>query len=213
MDYPFGHGLSYTTFEYSDLQARGCQADSPMAMTISLTVTNTGQYAGAEVVQVYIGDHQTPISTPVRELRTFRKVILEAGEAVQLTFELSREELGHYSTALEQWIYEGGPCSVEIGSSSRDIRLSTAVAVPAHPVARPLTVWSTFGEWRNDTEAGPRLAQLIEDRGGIRGRMADLLKDNTGSASVLSFPLRALVEFPGFPVGLDDIEHLVSPAS
>lgn len=213
VDYPFGHGLSYTTFGYSDLQASGFQADSPMAMTISLTVTNTGRWAGAEVVQVYIGDHDNPLSTPVRELRTFRKVNLEPGEAVRLTFELSREELGHYSTALEEWIYEGGPCSVEIGSSSRDIRLSTAVVVPTDRVTRPLTVWSTFGEWRNDAGAGPRLAQLIEDRGGIRGRMGDLLKDQTGSASVLSFPLKALVEFPGFPVDLADIELLATPES
>jgi beta-glucosidase len=210
VDYPFGHGLSYTTFDYSDLQTTACEADSPLAMTVSLAVTNTGKYAGAEVVQVYVGDTHNGLSTPVRELRAFRKVTLQPGESIRLSFEVSREELGHYSTELQQWSYDGGPCTVEVGSSSRDIRLSTSLSVPAKPVPRPLTVWSTFGEWDRDTEAGPRLARLIEGRGGIRGRMGDLLKDETGRASVLAFPLRALVEFPGFPVTLDDIEQLVA---
>ncbi|MEE9095942.1 beta-glucosidase family protein [Pseudarthrobacter phenanthrenivorans] len=210
VDFPFGHGLSYTTFEYSDLHAAAFDADSPLAFTVSLTVSNTGTYPGAEVVQVYVGGSQGTLSTPVRELRAFQKVNLEPEESVRLSFDVTREQLGHYSTELEHWVYDGGPCTVELGSSSRDIRLSASLDVPANPVPRPLTVWSTFGEWDSDTDAGPRLARLIEGRGGIRGRMGDLLKDETGRASVLAFPLRALVEFPGFPVDLDDIEKLVA---
>jgi beta-glucosidase len=213
VDFPFGHGLSYTTFQYSDLQATPCDADSALAMTVSLTVSNTGKCAGAEVVQVYLGDSYNAISTPVRELRAFQKVHLQPGESVRLGFDLSREELGHYSTELLEWTYDGGPSTVEVGSSSRDIRLSSSVNIPANPVPRPLTVWSTFGEWDSDTDAGPRLARLIEGRGGIRGRMGDLLKDETGRASVLAFPLRALVEFPGFPVNLEDIEQLVAASN
>jgi beta-glucosidase len=210
VDYPFGHGLSYTTFEYSDLTVSGREADSPIAIIVSVRVKNTGACAGAEVVQVYVGGIQESPSTPVRELKAFRKVHLEPGESAMLTFELSREELGHYSTAMDQWIYDGGPSTVYVGASSRDLRLSAPVDVPAHRVARPLTVWSTFGEWQNDPEAHARLARLIENRGGIRGRMADLLEDETGRASVLSFPLRALMEFPGFPVELDDVDLLIS---
>jgi beta-glucosidase len=74
VDYPLGHGLSYTMFHYSDLQTTACEADSPLAVTVSLTVTNTGKYAGGEVVQVYVGDSHNTISTPVRELRAFQKV-------------------------------------------------------------------------------------------------------------------------------------------
>ncbi|GAP54038.1 thermostable beta-glucosidase B [Arthrobacter sp. Hiyo6] len=170
VDFPFGHGLSYTTFEYSDILVSGYDADSPLAMKVSLTVTNSGGCVGAEVVQVYVGGGNS-ISTPVRELRAFRKVNLAPGESVRLAFDLSREELGHYSSALEQWIYDGGRCTVDVGSSSRDIRLSTVANVPANAVQRPLTVWSTFGEWRNDAAAGARLARLIESRGGVRGRM------------------------------------------
>ncbi|WP_457949823.1 beta-glucosidase [Pseudarthrobacter sp. alpha12b] len=210
VDFPFGHGLSYTTFEYSDLHTAAFDADSPLAFTVSLTVSNTGTYPGAEVVQVYVGGSQGTLSTPVRELRAFQKVNLQPGESVHLSFDLTREQLGHYSTELQHWVYDGGPCTVEVGSSSRDIRLSASLDIPANPVPRPLTVWSTFGEWDSDIDAGPRLARLIEGRGGIRGRMGDLLKDETGRASVLAFPLRALVEFPGFPVDLDDIEKLVA---
>lgn len=213
VDFPFGHGLSYTTFHYSDLETTACEAGSPLAVAVSLAVTNTGEYAGAEVVQLYVGDPHNTISTPVRELRAFKKVTLQPGETVRLSFDVSREELGHYSTEVQQWTYDGGPCTVEVGSSSRDIRLSASVNIPANPVPRPLTVWSTFGEWDSDTDAGPRLARLIEGRGGIRGRMGDLLKDETGRASVLAFPLRALVEFPGFPVNLNDIEQLVAASS
>jgi beta-glucosidase len=153
---------------------------------------------------------QGSVAAPPRELKAFRKVTLEPGESAVLTFELSREELGHYSAAMDAWVYDGGPSTVYVGASSRDLRLSASVDVPAHRVARPLTVWSTFGEWQNDPEASARLARLIDDRGGIRGRMADLLDDETGRASVLGFPLRALVEFPGFPVELDDVDMLLS---
>ena len=97
-----------------------------------------------------------------------------------------------------------------IGSSSRDIRATVDVEVPGRPVALPLTVWSTFREWREHPTVGPQLEKLLAARGGIRGRMADLLSDETGQDSVLDVPMQSLLEFPGVPRTADDAQRLVT---
>jgi beta-glucosidase len=100
-----------------------------------------------------------------------------------------------------------------IGSSSRDIRATVGVDIPGRPVALPLTVWSTFREWREHPTVGPQLEKLLAARGGIRGRMADLLSDETGQDSVLDAPMQSLLEFPGVPLTADEAQSLVRAAA
>jgi beta-glucosidase len=98
---------------------------------------------------------------------------------------------------------------VDVGSSSRDIRAHAQIEVPGERLRHPLSEWSTWGEWWADEDAHELLAEAIERGGGLRGRLADLIVDPTGSESVLGLPLQTLVEFPGFPVKLTQVHELM----
>ena len=210
VDYPFGYGLSYTTFVYSDPVVTTFDVEDPLSFTAEITVTNTGSVAGAEVVQLYVSDHAKTVTTPPQELRGFTKIYLQPGQSERVRITVARNDLEHFSIAARSWVYEGGPVTVMIGSSSRDIRDTVDVEVPGRPVALPLTVWSTFREWRGHPTVGPQLEKLLAVRGGIRGRMADLLSDETGQDSVLDVPMQSLLEFPGVPLTADDAQRLVT---
>jgi beta-glucosidase len=113
--FPFGHGLSYTAFEYKDLKA------SPTSVT--LTLRNTGPRAGAEVVQLYIHDSHSHADRPPKELKGFRRVALDPGQQQTVNFTLDRQSLAYYDPARHDWITEPGRFEVLVGASSRDIRL------------------------------------------------------------------------------------------
>ena len=204
VDYPFGHGMSYTTFEYADLRVTTHGVADQLALSIELSVTNTGTRAGAEVVQVYLTDRSATARTPPLELRAWEKVRLEPGTSTIAHLDITREDLEHWSGAARAWVYEGGPATVHVGSSSRDLRLTEDIDIPGDPVVIPLTIWSTFREWLTHPEVGPQVQRILDDRGGIKGRMADLLSDETGRDSVLEVPLQSLLEFPGVPLTLQD---------
>ena len=119
--FPFGYGLSYTSFAYSDLNAD--------ENGVSLTVTNTGSCAGAEVVQLYVAKPDAKIFRPVKELKGFVKVQLEAGESKTVTIPLDDKAFRYWNVATDRWEVEGGSYQLLVGASSADIRLSAAVTV------------------------------------------------------------------------------------
>lgn len=119
--YPFGHGLSYTDFEYSDLVI------DEKEMTFEFTLKNTGKADGAEVCQLYIGDTEATVVRPIKELKRFEKIFLKAGEEKKVRFELSEEDLSYYNVVLHKWVAENGEYDIYIGSSSQDIRLKAKV--------------------------------------------------------------------------------------
>ncbi|MGI5128812.1 glycoside hydrolase family 3 C-terminal domain-containing protein [Pseudonocardia sp. CA-107938] len=211
VDFPFGHGLSYTEFAYTDLDVDVHDLADPVAVTLTLTLTNTGDRPGAEVVQVYVGDRSGLVRTPVQELRAFTKVRLAPGERRRVRVPVRRDHLQHYVPDLG-WVFPGGPIDVHVGSSSRDIRLRTAVTVPGEPVVPPLTLWSTLADWSDHPDVGLALWKLVQDRGGMPGRVGDLLGDETGRHSVLAWPLVALLQFPGVPLTEADAIDLLSAA-
>ena len=112
--YPFGYGLSYTTFEYSALQAK---VVSNKEVNVSVTLKNTGKFAGKEVVQLYIKDHYASVTRPVRELKGFELVSLKPNESKNITFTLSEKELGFYNNEGE-FIVEPGDFSIFVGGDS-----------------------------------------------------------------------------------------------
>jgi beta-glucosidase len=210
VDHPFGHGLSYTTFDYSNLQVSVNPLDDNVALVVTATLTNTGNLAGTEVVQVYLDETSPTAQTPPQQLRGFAKQHLQPGESATVTIPIAREDLGYYSLPANAWVFEGGDVGVRVGSSSRDIRLTTRITVPGHPVIVPLTVWSTLGEWFHHPTGGPAIKTLIEQRGGIKGRIADLLSDDIGRGSVLGVPLQGLLEFPGIPITPEDVVRVLT---
>ncbi len=127
--YPFGYGLSYTTFEYSELRLSAQRFAKGEPLTAEVTVTNTGTRDGAEIVQLYIGKEQTAVYRAPKELRGFEKVFLKAGESKTIRFALGDRSFSYYNTKASGWAIEGGAYTVQIGASSRDIRLTAQLEV------------------------------------------------------------------------------------
>lgn len=120
--FPFGYGLSYTTFEYSDLKLSKNKMKSTETIEVSVSITNSGKVAGEEVVQLYLRDKVGSVVRPIIELKDFQKIKLNAGETKVVKFIIDKEKLSFYNAAL-QWIAEPGDFNLMIGSSSADIRL------------------------------------------------------------------------------------------
>ena len=115
VNFPFGHGLSYTSFAYSDLKLRGRE--------VSFCLTNTGTVAGKEAVQLYISDGKT------HYLRHFSKVLLQAGESKTLSFKLTDRDFSEYDVTKHDFSVVAGVYTIQIGTSSRDIRLTTTITI------------------------------------------------------------------------------------
>ena len=129
--FPFGHGLSYTTFAYEDLRLSHSTLTDQETLTVRLTVRNTGARAGKEVVQVYINPESPTAFRPKMELKGFEKVALQPGEAREVNITLGRRAFAHFSTALNDWQVEPGNYRILVGSSSREIHLEGTVQLTA----------------------------------------------------------------------------------
>lgn len=120
--FAFGYGLSYTTFKYENLKLNDTVMTPGKTISVSFTLTNTGKYAGEEVVQLYLKDEFASVVRPVKELKDFQKIMLQPGESKTINFKIDKEKLSFYNEKLE-WVAEPGKFNLMIGSSSRDIRL------------------------------------------------------------------------------------------
>ena len=122
VQFPFGHGLSYTTFAYSNAKADKAEMTADQTLKVSVDVTNTGSVDGAEVVQLYINDVKSTIDRPVKELKNFEKVWLKAGETKTVTFEIDAEDLSYFDADKHEWVAEPGKFKALLGSSSEDVK-------------------------------------------------------------------------------------------
>lgn len=127
--FPFGHGLSYTTFDYSDIEAKTDITDTNIKVSVSFTLKNTGAYDGKEVIQLYVGQNNAPVSRPSYELKAFQKKYTKAGQSVQVTLNLTANSFAYYDTATGYYTAQKGTYQIYIGSSSTDIRLQTEVTL------------------------------------------------------------------------------------
>jgi beta-glucosidase len=121
--FPFGHGLSYTKFAYTDLQIKPTEGAAPL-WEVSFAVTNKGTKAGAEVAQVYVGQPKSPVPRPPRILRGFQKLTLAPAESRRVSVKLSSRDLSYFDEGKDDWVLPTGTYKVEVGASSRDLRLS-----------------------------------------------------------------------------------------
>lgn len=123
--FPFGHGLSYTTFKYGKAVLSSKEMAADGAVTLTVPVTNTGNVEGKETVQLYIQDEKSSLPRPVKELKGFRKITLAPGETKEVSFTITPEELKFFDDSKHEWIAEPGKFKAMVGTSSADIR-STA---------------------------------------------------------------------------------------
>ena len=122
VQFPFGHGLSYTTFEYSNAKAAKPSMTAAGTLKVSVDVENTGSVDGAEVVQLYIADPEASVDRPAKELKGFEKVFLKAGEKKTVTFEIDAEDLSYFDAEKHEWVAEPGEFQALLGSSSEDLK-------------------------------------------------------------------------------------------
>jgi beta-glucosidase len=145
--FPFGFGLSYTSFEYSNLHVTKKQIKDNETITVSVQVKNTGDMAGKEIVQLYVRDVESNIPRPLKELNGFEKVSLMPGEEKVVSFLLGKRAFAYYNVKLKDWHVETGAFEILVGKSSRDILLKETVYVESTvTIKKILTRNSTFGE-------------------------------------------------------------------
>lgn len=133
--FPFGYGLSYTTFEYSDITISLDNIKDTDTVTVSFKIKNTGNIDGAEVAQIYVADKESTIFRPIKELRGFKKVFLKSGEEKEVSIELSKRAFAFWNININNWMVETGEFDILVGASSRDIKLSKTITVESTDIA------------------------------------------------------------------------------
>ena len=163
--FPFGYGLSYTTFEYSNPGVSANTFKDVDGLTVTVDVTNTGNFAGKEIVQVYVHDHNSGLVRPQKELKGFAKVELQPGETKSVSVQLDFRAFAYYHPEYKQWITEDGEFDILIAASAADIRHTLTVTLESS-VCLPciLDKESTIREWMSDPRGkavfGPFYAQI-----------------------------------------------------
>jgi len=208
--YPFGFGLSYTTFEYGPASATATAA----GLEVRVPVTNTGGRDGREVVQLYLSLPGSQVTRAPRELKAFASVPLAAEESKEVTLTVDRDDLTYWDTRLNRWVLEGGAYHCAVGASSRDLRAVAVVEVSGDDIRLPLTADSTLGEWLADPRGAAVIDQAFGQANGTDGGpMAAFFADPTLNLFLRSIPLGRMTSFPGSPLTAEGIAKLVDAAN
>ena len=201
--FPFGYGLSYTTFAYANLRLSADRIRDTDSLTVSVDVTNTGRRDGKTVVQLYVGDKESEVFRPVRELKDFVKISLKPGETRTVTFTLEKRAFAYWNVKLHDWFVESGAFTVEICRSSRDIALSSEVYVEGTQTV-PMTVTpdTIYLDLMKNEKARRVLAPMMEKKRLLDNEndssseaAAEAITEEMNEAMFLYSPLRGLVSF------------------
>ncbi len=205
--FAFGHGLSYTTFDYGDLSLDTEEIATGRAVTARFSIRNTGEVRGKEIVQLYVRPIEPGLRRPVRELKAFVKVDLPPGEAKVLDIALSPRDFQYYDTATGRWTLCASAFAIEVATSSRDVRLSRTV--PCHSDERPVPQLTTTllpAVVFSHPHAEDALSDFLRKRLNISSDEAQAILDGT-RPSFLGF-YNTLSWFIGDSVGEGEIEAL-----
>lgn len=201
--FPFGYGLSYTSFEYSNLTVSKKEIQDTDSVEVSVTVKNSGEVIGKEIVQLYVKDTESTVNRPEKELKGFEKVELQPGESKEVTFTLNKWAFAYYNVDLKDWHVETGEFNILIGKSSQDIVLKESIHVTStlpslhHHVHRNTLV----GDLMANSTLAPLATKLLQEANKNNplfnmsegtDEMADMLE-----AMMKYMPLRALSNFSG----------------
>jgi beta-glucosidase len=206
--YPFGFGLSYTTFGYGQASAEATSA----GIDVRIPVTNTGGRDGREVVQVYVSLPASRVRRAPRELKAFASVAIAAGQTADVLLHVERDDLAYWDTRLGRWIVEGGDYHCAVGASSRDLRSTAVVTVAGDDARVPLTADSTIAEWLADPRGSELLTQAFAGASGDSA-VGRLFADPVTLELLGSAPLNRMAAFPGTPLTPEVLEKLVTAAA
>ena len=216
--YPFGYGLSYTTFEYSDLQLSADRIKDTDTLKVTLKVKNTGDRAGKEIVQLYVADKTGAACRPVKELKNFVKVELQPQEEKTVEMELDKRSFAWYNTQIHDWYAASGEYEILAAASSRDIRLKKTVYVesttelPIH-VHMNTTIGELLENPRTKAVIEGMTDSLIQHMGGSSGdeeeesAASEAISKDMSLKMMENSPLRTLRSFMGMSTG--EIQELI----
>lgn len=214
--YPFGYGLSYTTFEYRDLQVSSGEMKDTDTLKVSLKVKNTGNRAGKEIVQLYVADKTGAASRPVKELKNFTKVFLNPGEEKTVEMELDKRSFAWYCTAIHDWYAATGEYEIIAAASSKDIRLTKTVHVtatteiPLH-IHMNTTVSELMENPRTREVIQGMTESLVESMGGSseekESAATEAISPEMSLKMLENSPLRSFRSFMGMTT--EEIEELI----
>lgn len=236
--FPFGYGLSYTSFKYSNLKIEGCAGSIDTGdinsngkasnckvcitdndtLTVTVDVTNTGKVSGKEIVELYVSDKESSVIRPVKELKGFEKVGLAPNETKTVTFTLDNRAFAYYEPKIKDFYVESGEFEIMIGKSSADIVLKDTVYVEGTkklPVC--YTANTTFGDLPESEEVKEILKPILDrynfaeiNSGDENSAAADAMSDEMNQAMENFMPLRAVISFSNGAVTPDMVEDAVN---
>ncbi len=211
--FPFGYGLSYTSFTYSDLKLSAEKIKDTDTLNVTVKVKNTGTRFGKEIVQLYVHDNQTDIIRPQKELKGFEKVALNPGEEKNVSFKLDRRAFAYYNAQIKDWRVQSGTFDILIGKSSRNIVLSAQVGV-ASTVNLPckFTMTSTLGDVMACEKTRPFLGVLIKDYApniGMGTGNLGAAEAQMQAAMFRDMPIRAIPSFSNGAITLNMLKGIL----
>lgn len=212
--FPFGHGLSYTTFAYEDIRVSSKRITDVEGLEVTVTIANTGTTAGKEVVQLYVKDPVSSLQRPVKELKGFEKVNLVPGERKEVRFQLQARDFSFYDSRRSRWVAESGDFEIMIGASSADIRLSEIVRLESTQELNYVFDEFTFFRelWENE-QTRPLLIELMPGWIGSHTASGDSLAEADIQGFLLDQPLIKFPYFTGGEVTREQIAELIQKSN
>lgn len=206
--FPFGYGLSYTNFKYSGLTLSASEIGENDGLTVSVTVKNTGDFDGKEIVQLYVGENSPKVARPVKELKGFKKVELKKGEEKTVEFTLDRRAFAYWDERLGKWNVNSGNFGIFIGAASSDIRAVGEVTVHAEQTLEKLTIYSYLRDLRMHPNGKAAVSRILELMGK---KESEIFSDSEKDAltSLDWCPLRNVITMYGMKMSIDDLEKLL----
>ena len=214
--FPFGHGLSYTTFDYSNLRFSADRIRDTATLTVTVDGTNTGKMAGKEIVQLYVQDDESSVIRPLRELKGFEKVALEPGETKTVSFTLDKRAFAYYNTDISDWYVESGDFTIYAARSSRDLVLSGKVFVESTvQLPKKFHRNSTFGDLMADERGAAIVKEMMSQTafGSSEDAENESLGEGTSNmmeAMMRDMPLRTMVSFSNGAVSDEKLEEILN---
>ncbi|TLX73506.1 glycosyl hydrolase [Labilibacter sediminis] len=216
--FPFGYGLSYTTFEYSDLVLDKTEINETESIQLTCKVTNSGEYDGKEIVQLYVRDIESDVVRPVKELKGFEKITLDKGEQKTVQFSLQPSDFQYYSTAYDCWKADSGEFDILIGSSSRDIHLTQRIKLTVNKKYWPhYDLHSTLKEIQSHP-AGKRFVDGLIKQSMAMYNAEGLTEDQIENAekqkqmmqrTLMEMPIGKLIQLSGGQMPERGIQRLI----